>query len=100
MTHLRTNQLLFPKTKDRREEALWALKQVKESAIVTSIRKSALCFLAEQGLTEGELMAISGHTRLETLHRYLGVGRQPTRGDVDLQEHAAVALRRLRRPLN
>ncbi|CAD2216477.1 hypothetical protein, conserved [Angomonas deanei] len=100
MTHRRTNQLLFPKTKDRREEALWALKQVKERAIVPSIRKSALCFLAEQGLTEGELMAISGHTRLETLHRYLGVGRQPTRGDVDLQEHAAVALRRLRRPLN
>ncbi|CAD2221579.1 hypothetical protein, conserved [Angomonas deanei] len=84
MTHRRTNQLLFPKTKDRREESLWALKQVEERAIVPSIRKSALCFLAEQGLTEGELMAISCHTR----------------GDVGLQEHAAVALRRLRRPLN
>ncbi|CAD2216475.1 hypothetical protein, conserved [Angomonas deanei] len=99
-THRRTNQLLFPKTKDRREEALWALKQLEERAIVPSVRKSALCFLAEQGLTEEELMAISGHTRVETLHRYLGVGRQPTRGDVGLQERAAAALRRLRRPLS
>jgi len=47
-------------------------------AALPSIRKGAIRHLAKQGVPEETIMRLTGHTRLETLHTYLGYGHPTT----------------------
>ncbi|CAD2222531.1 hypothetical protein, conserved [Angomonas deanei] len=94
------SHLLFPDIAARRREALEVIHAVAPTACVASIRRSAIQFLAGQGIPQHLMMKISGHTREETYHRYLGDGRLRTREDAQLQELAAVSLRPLQQPSN
>ncbi|CAD2222524.1 hypothetical protein, conserved [Angomonas deanei] len=92
----RHGQRLFPHIEARRKEALTAIQMVEPGASMPSIRKSAVRFMAAQGMSQEEMMRITGHTRETTYFRYLGDGRHPTKEAVRLQGRAAVALRNLR----
>lgn len=87
---------LFPDIAQRRTEALVELRKVDTRTSVPSIRRGAIRFLAAQGLTQEELMKVTGHKRLETLLRYLGDGRQRTTEEEQRQERVARALHRHR----
>lgn len=84
---------LFPHIAQLRTEALGVICRVQPGAEMPSVRKGSIRFLAEKGLTQEELMRLTGHTRLETLLRYLGDGRRPTREEGERQARVARALR-------
>ncbi|KAG5472330.1 hypothetical protein LSCM1_03729 [Leishmania martiniquensis] len=68
------------------------LRRVNPAAALPSIRKGAARYLAANGVSEADLMRITGHTRADTLKRYLGYGLQPTKEAVATQESAAQVL--------
>lgn len=60
---------------------------------LASIRKGAVRYLADHGMPTEQLMRITGHTSVATLHRYLGYGLHLLQEDVITQANAAKILR-------
>jgi integrase len=71
---------LFARSDELRETIRGALRAVRREYALPSVRTGAVRHLAAQGVPEQALMKLTGHTRVETLNRYLGYGRpQPGR---------------------
>ncbi|KAH9586247.1 hypothetical protein LSM04_002631 [Trypanosoma melophagium] len=69
-----------------------ALRNENPPSALPSIRKGATRHLAAQGVSEEEPMHLTGHTRADTLQRYLDYGLQLTREAETAQDNAARAL--------
>ncbi|KAG5480617.1 hypothetical protein LSCM1_06321 [Leishmania martiniquensis] len=85
-------QRLFADVTSLRDQLRAALRRVNPAAALPSIRKGAARYLAANGVSEAGLMRITGHTRADTLKRYLGYGLQQTKEAVAVQESAAQVL--------
>ncbi|KAK7199243.1 Phage integrase family [Novymonas esmeraldas] len=83
---------LFPNEPPLRTRVAAAVKAVNSSAALPSFRKGAARHLAASGVPEEALMRVTGHTRVETLRRYLGYGLQATAEDVAVQDGVNAAL--------
>lgn len=81
---------LFPNVESLKDLVRAALKIENRQAALPSVRKGAIRHLAAMGVPEADLMRLTGHTRLETLHRYLGYGLPQTREAVTAQDNAAL----------
>ena len=82
------NRPLFQNPDELREEIRAALKRGNREYALPSVRKGAVRHLAAHNVPEEQLLRLTGHTRLETLHRYLGDGRQLTREAAVAQDSA------------
>ncbi|KAK7199136.1 Phage integrase family [Novymonas esmeraldas] len=87
------NSHLFPEEAPLRTRVVAAIKAVNSSAALPSLRKGAARHLAAHGVPEESLMRVTGHTRVDTLRRYLGYGLQATAEDVAVQDVVNAALR-------
>eukprot|EP00796_Vickermania_ingenoplastis_P001890 gene1890-biopygen1567 len=67
-------------------------QQVNPQATLASVRKGATRQMAEEGVPLPDMMRITGHTREDTLRRYLGYGLHPTVEDARAQASVAPAL--------
>eukprot|EP00796_Vickermania_ingenoplastis_P012665 gene12665-biopygen9305 len=63
-----------------------AIQSANSAAALPSLRKGAARALADGGMSEEALMRITGHTRVDTLRRYLGYGLHTTAEDVAVQD--------------
>lgn len=84
---------LFPDNAVR-ELVRAALKAVSPGSALPSVRKGALRHITEMGVPEDQIMRLSGHTRADTLRRYLGYGLHLTWEAVVAQANAGEALQR------
>lgn len=75
-----------------REQVRGALHQLSPEAALPSLRKGAVRHLADMGIPESELMRMTGHTREDTLRRYLGYGLHLTKEGAVAQVNAGLAL--------
>jgi len=94
MHRKKPKERLFPPEEDMRTIVREALRSENRRSALPSIRRGAIQHLAKQGLPEETLMRLTGHTRLETLYRYIGHGRPITKEAVAAQERVS----RLHRP--
>ncbi|KPA73093.1 TATE DNA Transposon [Leptomonas pyrrhocoris] len=85
-------QLLFAPLGPIKDSVRAALRFVNAEAALPSIRKGATRCLAASTRTEEEVMRLTGHTRNDTLQRYLGYGRHLTAEAVIAQDNAARVL--------
>lgn len=90
LTTREAKQRLFPNDDDLRVAIRSALQKQNRESALPSVRKGAIRHLARQGVPEADLMRLTGHTRLETLYRYIGVGHPVTREAVTAQGSAAL----------
>ncbi|ORC90002.1 TATE DNA Transposon [Trypanosoma theileri] len=86
-------QRLFPDAKALRDRVLQALRNENVLSSLPSVRKGSARHMAAQGVPEEQIMRLTGHTRLETLQRYLGYGHQLTREAELARDSVAQALR-------
>ncbi|RNF02939.1 uncharacterized protein Tco025E_08323 [Trypanosoma conorhini] len=79
----RPSQRLFNRSlaNECRDAIRAALRRQNRNTALPSVRKGAVRFLAAKGMSTEELMAITGHTRIETLRRYLGFGPPTPRAE-------------------
>ncbi|ORC91165.1 TATE DNA Transposon [Trypanosoma theileri] len=86
------HQRLFQDVTAIRNKVRQALRSENPLSALPSIRKGATRHLAAHGVSEEHLMRMTGHTRIDTLRRYLGYGLQMTREAEHAQDSAARAL--------
>ncbi|KAH9586250.1 hypothetical protein LSM04_002631 [Trypanosoma melophagium] len=86
------NQRLLQDDAELRNRVRQALRNENPPSALPSIRKGATRHLAAQGVSEEEPMHLTGHTRADTLQRYLDYGLQLTREAETAQDNAARAL--------
>lgn len=85
----KAKERLFSADADMRTIVRKALQSVNRKSALPSIRRGAIQHLAQQGLPEETLMRLTGHTRLETLYRYIGHGHPITPEAVAAQERVS-----------
>jgi integrase len=88
-------QRLFANATSMRNLVRAALRKESPLSALSSVRKGAARHLAAMNIPEDELQRLTGHTRPDTLRRYLGYGHQLTREAVAAQANAALTLREL-----
>lgn len=71
-----------------------ALRDVNPQAALPSVRKGAARHMAASGVPEEQIMRLTGHTKADTLRRYLGYGLQLTKEAETARANAARALHR------
>lgn len=69
-----------------------ALKRVNPHLTISSIRKGAARHLAQKKVPEEEIQRLTGHSRMDTLRRYLGYGLHLTKEAVMAQDSVGRAL--------
>eukprot|EP00796_Vickermania_ingenoplastis_P011491 gene11491-biopygen8342 len=84
-------QKLFPfeEETELRTAVRTALQRQNRESALPSVRKGAIRHLAAQGVSEEDLMRLTGHKRVETLYRYIGHGLPITKEAVAAQDSAA-----------
>lgn len=92
VTQTRPSQKIFQECERLRGMVRTALKQACPTAALPSIRKGAVRHLARQGVPESQMMRMTGHTRTDTLKRYLGYGLQLTMEGAEAQANASQLL--------
>lgn len=92
VTQTRPSQRIFTECERLREMVRTAIKKECPTAALPSIRKGAVRHLARQGVPESQLMRMTGHTRTDTLKRYLGYGLQLTMEGAEAQANASQLL--------
>ncbi|KPA75011.1 TATE DNA Transposon [Leptomonas pyrrhocoris] len=75
-----------------------ALRFTNPEAALPSVRKGAARHMAACGVPEEQIARLTGHTRLDTLRRYLGYGLQLTAEAESARANAARALHHDQRP--
>lgn len=88
----RPTQRLFADVKALRDQVRVAIRKANPKAALPSIRKGSARHMAAHGVSESDLMRITGHTRPDTLRRYLGYGLQLTKEAAAARDSAAQAL--------
>jgi len=86
----RPKQRLFVDPETLKDQVRAALRMENRMAALPSIRKGAIRHLAKQGVPEETIMRLTGHTRLETLHTYLGYGHPTTQEAAAAQASAGL----------
>eukprot|EP00796_Vickermania_ingenoplastis_P007124 gene7124-biopygen4385 len=89
MSLVSPNQRLFRDHEILKDHIRKALHRENRASALPSVRKGAVRHLAQQGVSEGDLMRLMGHKRVETLYRYLGHGLPVTQEAVAAQDAAA-----------
>lgn len=84
------DQLLFPDQDTVRTQVRKALRAENRQAALPSIRRGAIRHLAGLGVSEAILMRLTGHKRVETLYRYIGLGPRPTQEAAVAQDGASL----------
>lgn len=95
MAQRRNRQTLFGNGAELREMVRLALRKQNKDSALQSVRKGAIRHLAQLGVSEEDIMRLTGHTRVETLRVYLGYGPPRTAQAVTAQEGAALVHRPL-----
>jgi integrase len=84
---------LFPDAQDMKLQVRNAVKGVCAEASLPSVRKGAARHLAQMGVPEADIARLMGHTRLDTLRRYLGYSTNLTNDARKAQQGAALLQR-------
>lgn len=92
MNNKSRKQRIFENADSVRTRVLQEIHTVVPQANLSSLRKGAAMHLASSGVSEEELMRLTGHTQLKTLRKYLQYGLQPTAEDVTAQGNAELLL--------
>lgn len=79
-------QKLFPNGEEIRTYVRTSLRTQNRLSALPSIRRGAIQHLARQGVSEASLMRLTGHKRVETLYRYIGVGPLATQEAVTARD--------------
>lgn len=66
------------------------MKQVDPKLSMLSVRRGATWYLNDNGLMTNQVRGVAGNRKEETLSRYLGYGRHPTKGGRNRAGHLIV----------